>query len=370
MNARRALTPQPEAPRPSLPLVELVERARQSVVLVRAGASTGTGWLALDTGVIVTASSVVGRHADVSIEPETGAALTARVLHCNVGSDVAVVLIHPPLNAQVLRRATRPARLGQPVWSLGHDADNALVLHQGVIASTERPHDRQPRLGLSFVARTPGAPLFDMEGRVIGLLGRADEEGLATPVGALEGDLTELDVPWAELARRRPSYSCPACGAPLAPPLDRCLGCGAPTPDARELVDARAERVVREGLTALGAAAIHAQTSPGTWRVIFARGGSELPVEITLRVDGAGERWMASAVVVGVVQAHHEAFYRLLLSLNDETTEPFCLGIQDQEVVLRGMGPLPSALDRELAELARHVDHYRAVLRRAFEIAT
>lgn len=367
MTARRALSPQPEAPRPSLPLAELIERTRRSIVLVRAGASCGTGWLALDTGLVVATCSVVGRHPRVSLELDDGTTRSARVLRCDLGANAAFVLAESPLGSAALRRATRPARLGQPVWALSHAADETLMLHQGVISAIGHARRGQPRLGVSFAPRGAGAPLFDMDGRVIAVLGVASSEALATPVSALEAQLDELDHPASELGDLRPAYRCPECGAPLAPSLDRCLGCGAAMPDAYDLVHAGAERAVREGLSALGAVAAHAPTGPGSWRVVFASALTTKPaVTVKLHLDATGSRWMASALVLPVPPAHHEALYRLLLSLNDETTAPFWLGIEGEAVVLCVTAPLPSAIDRGLTELAQHVEHYREVLGDAF----
>jgi hypothetical protein len=368
MTSHRALTPQPEAPRPSLPLADLVERTRRSIVLVRAGASSGTGWPAMDTGLIVTAHSIVGRHAHATIELDDGTKRSARVVHCDIGADAAFLLAEGAPSPPALRRATRPGRLGQPVWALACVADEGLVIHQGVISAVERVRHGRPVLGVSFTLRGSGAPLFDMDGRVVGVFGRAGSKGLVTPIDRLEAQLAELDRPASELTDRRPAYRCPACNVELAPSLDRCLGCGAVAPDAYDLVHAGAERTVREGLSALGAAAAHAPSGPGAWRVVFASSTAPTPaVAIDLRIDATGSRWMASARVSPVPRADHEPFYRLLLSLNDETTEPFRLGIEGSNVILCATSPLPSVIDRDLVELARHVEHYRKVLDDAFD---
>lgn len=365
MSSRRIISAQPEAPRPSLPLVELVERSRRAIVSIHAGAATGTGWLALDQGVIATSRAVVGRHASVSVGLDDGALVAARVLRSDAASGAAYLLVEPPLGTQALQGATRPARLGQSVWSLGHDA--APVLRHGVVCTFARAHDGHPLLGTSFGPSAAGAPLLDMDGRVLGMFNRAGSEGMATPMSALETALAELDRPPSELASQRPSFRCAACGSTLDPSDERCAACGAPPPGAYDVIHAAAERVVREALSALGAAATPTQTAPGAWRVVFAGAAAAPPAAVVdLHIDATGAQWMASAPVLALPAAHHLALYRLLLCLNDATTGPFRLGIKDDTVTLSLTAPLPSAIGHDLAELARHAEHYRDVLSRTY----
>lgn len=351
---------------------EVLEATRRSVVGV-VGEHSGTGWVALANGLVVTSLEVVGYAETATLVLEDGARVPARVVGCDVGYDTAFLLPERILGLGPIRRALQPAKLGDPAIALRR-APGLAVLETSLCCVDRAAAARSwlevfPALPLSAA----GAPLLEPSGRVIGLVARrAPEAGLAVPVAAIERELLALDRPAAQLGDRAPVYRCPSCNDAFTPEGDRCLSCGSLLPFvAAGRASAASDRVVRDALAVLGIVANGASSGAGAWRILRrVEGGPELPTEVRLALDERGAELMLRAPVVRLPSADHEALYRLLLTLNDLTAGALRLCVAGRFVELCANEPVAIGREREIAagidELVLHADHYRKALAAAY----
>jgi hypothetical protein len=194
------------------------------------------------------------------------------------------------------------------------------------------------------------------------------------PIGPFAETLLEFDRDPEELRHRGLVYHCPACTGIFSVLDDRCIKCGALLPHAwptpPEL--AGAERVVKDALAAIGITANKARIGPRQWRLTHTAPDDTIePAEITLRVHEDGSHIAMILPLVRVPATHHEPFYRLLLTINDETAGPYRVSIMGELVVLSLLEPTAIPGDRDLGEffddLVRLGSEYRKALSKPFQ---
>jgi hypothetical protein len=367
----RVAPPLPSVPRPEASLAELTSRVRRSIVTVRAGVRGGTGFVALANGIVVTSYAAVANASEATIALDDGKRVAGRVLACDVARDVALVLPAELLGmAPPLRRTTAAPRLGQAAWVLARSPGEPVALWQGVVTCEARVRGavQFAELGPALPSTTRGAPVLDAEGRAFAIVG---EDGLVTPIDAVEAELAACDRPSAQLASRSPVPRCPGCGEPFVAEVVHCLGCGAELPH-RSLPgrSPAASRSLGELLRASGFRPSDVRRDGEALEIRHAPDGSAEATTMRVRVDEAGARLVASAPVARVPAQHHEAVFRLLLTLNDATTGALWLGLEGDVVVLSAAASTASLRERDaaafFAELARHAAHYRDALTRAY----
>lgn len=153
-------------------LPDLVATVRRSVVLVRAGDSSGSG-VAVTAGVLTNAH-VVGRAQTVQLLLPDGRGVSATVVRRDETADLALLVggaVLPPMPLG----ATRDVREGDSVFALGHPRSSVLgtapTLTTGVVSAI-----RRDRAGVTYIqtdaAISPGSSggaLVDMRGSLIGL---------------------------------------------------------------------------------------------------------------------------------------------------------------------------------------------------------
>jgi hypothetical protein len=358
--------------------------ARRSVVTVLSSTASGTGWVALGNGVVVTSWRAVAFQAEVTLATEEGRRVAGRVVHVDAERDLAFVspveaLGGPPLPM----RADPLPRLGEPVVTLIGSLGDPIFAAQAMVAAESRAGDLAaldpdptPRAGRG------GAPVIDASGRVIGVLtaGRRQARGVVDrprhllPVGAFSRDLRGLDVPASELGERALIHRCPGCTEAFSAENDRCQSCGLLLPHAIATPPPAigAERVVRDALSALGIVANKVRVGPLAWRVPHrALGGDASPSEVTVRVDELGLQVMLRVPLVRIPASNHEHFYRLLLTLNDQTAGVCRLSLSGDVVVLSFAEPVAAfASEHDVSvvfhDLVRLADQYRKVFAELF----
>ncbi|MDI1482252.1 serine protease [Polyangium sp. y55x31] len=356
--------------------------ARRSIVTVTSGTSSGTGWVALGNGVVVTSWRTVGFQAEVSLSTEEGRRAAGRVVAVDAERDLAFVLPLEAIGAAPLPlRADPLPRLGEAVTTLIAAPGDTIVTAMAVVCAEGRGGELaalDPDLGAR--AGRGGSPVIDTAGRVIGVITTArrggrdplDRARCILPVGLLSRDLRALDVPATELGERTLIHRCPGCTEAFSADNDRCESCGILLPHAFENQSAGAERVVRDALTALGIVANKARVGPRSWRIHHrALGGDATPSEVTIRLDDAGLQVILRVPLVRVPSANHEPFYRLLLTANDQTSGVCRLSIAGDVVVLSFSEPVTAfASEHDVAavfhDLVRLADQYRKVLAELF----
>jgi hypothetical protein len=348
------------------------KRARASVVGVRAGAGSGSGWVALENGLIVTALRVVGYAAHAAVRAGEGPELPAKVVFADTHLDVAFLMPEAALALPPLELGdAAAARTGDRVFAIGHPPGRALSVSARVLAATGLVVRGTPHLqtDAALGPGLSGGPLLDRGGRAIAVCVEGpDGVGLALPVGEIADALWSLAGPPEEVAKAGPTYRCLACDAAYEPERERCRNCGtrvaylgASAPSPRH---ARGERAAARLLQALGFVPHQPRVGPGEWRV------SAEGEEVRARLGEGGAEVGFSTRLVGLPPANHEGFYRFLLAANDRTTGGMRLGIDGASVTLErgcdlaflGDGDASPVL-RDLTGLASRL---RAVLQEAF----
>ena len=112
----RSVAPQRDPQAPMSSSGDAQARARKSIVAVLAGGSGGTGFVALDNGLVVTSWRAVGFYSEVMLRYDDGRRASAHVVYVNAERDVAFVLPTSASSAMRLSLRTNPLpRMGEQV---------------------------------------------------------------------------------------------------------------------------------------------------------------------------------------------------------------------------------------------------------------
>jgi serine protease Do len=148
-----------------------IDKAGQSVVVIYAGNSLGSGFLISDTGYILTDAHVVGDSPAVRIKWADGKEGTATVVRVSKGRDVALLKADPGGHEPLPLRQTTP-EIGATVFTVGAPEGERFegTVTRGVISSS------RVFQGFKFIQSdvvtghgASGGPLLDEQGYVIGL---------------------------------------------------------------------------------------------------------------------------------------------------------------------------------------------------------
>jgi DNA-directed RNA polymerase subunit RPC12/RpoP len=202
---------------------------------------------------------------------------------------------------------------------------------------------------------------------------------LAVPAHAFADLLLPFFGPAAEVSKSQPSYRCLECEAVYGPEQDRCRRCGARVPylgrPASSPGRARAERVAAVVVRALGFVPNQMRAGPGEWRLPLGSGGAPAPPgdgrrptagaydEVRVRLDDSGEQIALSLPLAGVPREGHERFFRFLLAVNDRTSGPMRVALEENAVVLEATTPVALVVREEAAPLLQGLVELAAELR-------
>jgi serine protease Do len=301
------------------------DRIRGSVVGVRAGASNGTGWLAAES-LIVTNVHVIGYAEEATVLTEKGDEFPARVVYVDARLDVAFLAPKRPIRAAPLPIAGQVPEVGEVVYAIGHPLGLAFSVTRGIVSATNRVVE-----GVAYVqtdaALNPGnsgGPLIDERGRAVGMstwIRRgAQNLGFAVPVTTFLDTLVE-HIRAKDLSSRQATYRCKTCDTPYEVGCERCLACGDALPytAGRSVVlyerrYVEAERIVTRIIAQMGYVPTRVWVDRGKWRLPQPNG------EVWIEIDEDGEHVGFSARIAKVPKHGHEAFYRFLLTFNDQAS--------------------------------------------------
>jgi S1-C subfamily serine protease len=185
-----------------------------------ASASQGSGFVVSDDGLILTNSHVIttagtgggaARPADdVFVEFQDRDRVEAKVVGWDVFDDVGVLRVDPKAHALTPLPLGDSSRVvvGEPVAAIGSPFGNENSLAVGVVSATERSIESltsQYNLVDAIQVDAPinhgnsGGPLFDAQGRVIGInaqirseSGNAEGVGFAVPINAARRSMAQL----------------------------------------------------------------------------------------------------------------------------------------------------------------------------------
>lgn len=355
-------------------------RVRKSVVAVLAGGSGGTGFVALDNGLIVTSWRAVGFYAEVMLRYDDGRRAPGRVVLVNAERDIAFVLPNSPSTAPRLSLRTNPLpRMGEQVSVLIASASSPLTAAFATVSS-ESQGGGPAVLDPDLASRTGrgGCPVIDASGSVLGVITAGPHAGRGVnerscrllPVGFVSRDMRPFDVAALDIGERTLTYRCPVCSEPFTAEHDRCHVCGTLLPHAFEMPPdmMSAERVIRDALAALEIVSNRVRIGPRVWRVLHRGPGAERsPIEVLLRIDDAALQIMLRVAVAHLPTDNHEPFYRFLLTANDLSTGPCKLSLAGDTVMLSFAEPVVAfASEHDVAglfnEIVQLAEQYRKVL--------
>ena len=359
---------------------DLYARVQRSVFAVLAGGSGGTGWVALDNGLLVTSWRAVGFYSEVLLRHDDGRRGSGRVVHVDAERDVAFVLPAVNLISSRLSLRNNPLpRMGEQVSVLIAAPASSLVSVFATV-SAESQGGGPALLEPDFASRAGrgGCPALDTNGNVVGLLTAGPHVGRGVherscrllPVGFLARDLKNLDFAGSEIGERTLVYRCPTCSEPFSADHDRCHAGGVLLPHAFEVPPSfvGAERIVRDALSTLEIVSNRVRTGPRSWRILHrAHPGDDQPTEVLLRIDEDALQVILRVALVRLPSDHHEPFYRLLLTANDQSTGMCKLSLSGDVVMLTFAEPVSAfASEHDVAavfhEMVLLAAQYRGVL--------
>ena len=181
------------------PLAETASRLLPSVVQIEAGSGVGSGFVAADGGLILTASHVVGRAESVTLRLYDGTSISGAVVAVDKSVDIAVIRADqsaaPELKPLALG-ALADVQVGEMTIAVGSPFGLSQTVTTGIVSALRRTvptpmgelHDLI-QTDAAINSGNSGGPLADREGRAIGIntaiasaSGGSDGIGFAVPV--------------------------------------------------------------------------------------------------------------------------------------------------------------------------------------------
>ncbi len=170
--------------------------ASPAVVSIRAGNSTGTGFLIESAGQIVTNAHVVGDNDRVEVRfGSDGESIEAQVRGTDPSSDLALLEIDPgklPQGVTPLRLAdSRDVQVGDVAIAIGNPFGLDRTATEGIVSGVGREIQAPNGFSIDSVIQTDapinpgnsGGPLLDDAGRVIGVNSQIETGGAQGNVG-------------------------------------------------------------------------------------------------------------------------------------------------------------------------------------------
>jgi serine protease Do len=156
-------------------LTRNLERTRKATVGIDLGEGAGSGVVVSKDGLVLTAAHVAGGVGkEITVILEGGKKVKATTLGLNSETDCAMVQIHgggPYPFVEVDRAGS--VKLGDWVYSLGHsggyDKKRGAVVRLGRLVKIS---DSTIQSDCTLIGGDSGGPLFDLEGRLIGIHSR------------------------------------------------------------------------------------------------------------------------------------------------------------------------------------------------------
>lgn len=160
-------------------LTGVLAQARAATVCIDLGQGSGSGVIVSEDGLVLTAAHVSsGVNKDLTVILEDGRKLKAVSLGLVADCDAAMVRITEPGKYPfVALDRDEAARLGDWVFSLGHsggfDKERGSVVRLGRLV---RMMDTTIQSDCTLIGGDSGGPLFDLQGRLIGIHSRVGQQ--------------------------------------------------------------------------------------------------------------------------------------------------------------------------------------------------
>ena len=181
------------------PLADTVSRLLPSVVQIEAGGAVGSGFVAADEGLILTASHVVGRSDTVTLRLQDGTSISGAVVAVDKSIDTAVIRADESAAADLkplALGALADVQVGEMTIAIGSPFGLSQTVTTGIVSALGRTvptpmgelHDLI-QTDAAINSGNSGGPLTDREGRAIGIntaiasaSGGSDGVGFAVPI--------------------------------------------------------------------------------------------------------------------------------------------------------------------------------------------
>ena len=181
------------------PLADTAARLLPSVVQIEAGAGVGSGFVAAEGGLILTASHVVGRSDTVTLKLHDGTSVSGAVVAVDKSIDTAVIRAEEGAAADLkpfALGALADVQVGEMTIAVGSPFGLSQTVTTGIVSALGRtvptPMGELHELiqtDAAINSGNSGGPLADREGRAIGIntaiasaSGGSDGIGFAVPV--------------------------------------------------------------------------------------------------------------------------------------------------------------------------------------------
>lgn len=204
-----------EAASPAVVTIRTVERSPtpgpDGAVAMRSTGGLGSGVLIDDDGLIATAAHVVQTAEEVAVSFEAGTVLPARILASEVPSDLALLRVERvPDGVSPAKLADAPPPVGEDIFVVGAPFGIERTLSRGIVSGL-RTETSGPLAGAVEYVQTDasintgnsGGPMFDMRGRVVGIVssiisrgGGFDGIGIAVSVSSLRTRMLDRSGLW------------------------------------------------------------------------------------------------------------------------------------------------------------------------------
>ena len=181
------------------PLADTAARLLPSVVQIEAGSAVGSGFVAADGGLILTASHVVGGSESVTLKLQDGTSIAGTVVAVDKSIDTAVIQADEAAAADLkplALGALADVQVGEMTIAIGSPFGLSQTVTTGIVSALGRTvptpmgelHDLI-QTDAAINSGNSGGPLIDREGRAIGIntaiasaSGGSDGIGFAVPV--------------------------------------------------------------------------------------------------------------------------------------------------------------------------------------------
>jgi putative serine protease PepD len=181
------------------PLADMAERLLPSVVQIEADGAVGSGFVASDGGLILTASHVVGRSQTVTLRLQDGTSISGAVVAVDKSIDTAVIRADESAAGDLKPLplgALADVQVGEMTIAIGSPFGLSQTVTTGIVSALGRTvptpmgelHDLI-QTDAAINSGNSGGPLIDGEGRAIGIntaiasnSGGSDGIGFAVPV--------------------------------------------------------------------------------------------------------------------------------------------------------------------------------------------
>lgn len=183
---------------------EDVQAYKQSVVVIRAEDSKGTGFIISPDGLIVTNRHVIEGSERPIVSLASGKRHVARIVHISEEVDLALIHIEAEELPAMSLAASYGGEAGTPVYIIGNPLFFTGIANEGETYGLTRTDPQMMVLQAPIYKGNSGSPVITHQGEVIGVVfatssaridGEKQDIGLAVPSQWVHSILGELNEP-------------------------------------------------------------------------------------------------------------------------------------------------------------------------------